>query len=259
MIDDHRGDGVAEVARALTVLERNVGGALVGVYLYGSCVAAGPRPRSDVDLLIVSRVPTVGHARRQLVEQLMAISGRRSSFGPSRPLDVTVVVAEDIRPWRFPPVCDLLFGEWLRDEFESGRIAPAAPRPDLAIVLTALLQDNRRLAGLPAAQVFDPVPEADLRRAVFECLPSLLHNLRGDERNVMLTLARMWVTLATGAVVSKEDAGTWATDRLPVGMAATIGRARSGYLGLVEDDWSACEQEVDALVGHLMGQIDAFR
>ncbi|MDQ0373940.1 aminoglycoside adenylyltransferase domain-containing protein [Cellulomonas humilata] len=47
-------------------------------------------------------------------------------------------------------------------------------------------------------------PVADLRRSIDDSLEPLLDGLVGDERNVVLTLARMVVTLETGAIVSKD-------------------------------------------------------
>jgi hypothetical protein len=46
-------------------------------------------------------------------------------------------------------------------------------------------------------------------------LPSLVADLESDTRNVLLTLARMWTTVATGRIVSKDAAAAWALERLP--------------------------------------------
>lgn len=245
----------AEVPRVLAVLDRTLGDNLVAAYLFGSCVAGGLRPQSDLDLLVAVDRPVVGAARLALVGALLRMSGRHAVFGPSRPLEVSVVVVHEVRPWRFPPRCDLIFGEWLRDDLEAGRIAPSAPSPDLAILLSTLLEHHRLLAGRPAAQVFDPVPAGDLRRAIADCLPSLLGNLRGDERNVILTLARMWVTLATGTIVPKDAAAAWVLARLPAALAPVLELARAAYLGERDDDWSVRGTEVDAFASHAAGAV----
>jgi aminoglycoside 9-adenylyltransferase len=248
-----------EVPRVLDVLHRTLADGVVAAYLYGSACAGSLHPQSDLDLLVVVARPVTGAARKNLVAELLKISGRDAVLGPARPLDVTVVARDEVVPWRFPPRCDLVFGEWLRDAFLAGQIAPAAPRPDLAILLTTLLQHHRVLVGAPAAAVFDPVPAADLRRAVRACLPSLLNDLRGDERNVMLTLARMWVTLATGDILPKDAAAQWVLGRLPAELAAVLALARSAYLGETRDaDWSTRSTQVDLFVHHAVAVIKAL-
>jgi streptomycin 3"-adenylyltransferase len=77
------------------------------------------------------------------------------------------------------------------------------------------LQANHPLFGPPPAEVLDPVPPADLRRAMFDSIPALLGFLDGDEGNVVLTFARIWTTLATGIIRSKDAAADWALPRLP--------------------------------------------
>jgi streptomycin 3"-adenylyltransferase len=58
------------------------------------------------------------------------------------------------------------------------------------------------------------VPHPDLVRATLDAIPDLVADLEGDTRNVLLTLARMWTTTATGAVRSKDHAARWAAERL---------------------------------------------
>lgn len=243
---------------ALTVvdlLERVLEDALVGAYVYGSCLSSGLCPQSDLDILVLVSRPVTGAARIRLVAELLEISGWNAVDSTSRPLDVAVVVTTDVVPWRFPPVCDLIFGEWLRDDLAAQRIAPRSAHPDLAILFTTLLQNSRALFGPPAALVFAPVPSEDLHRAIVACLPSLLDNLKGDERNVILTLARMWVTLATNQILSKDQAAEWVIHRMPTKVSQVLELARAAYLGEETDDWSCNGQEVDAFVRHVVAEI----
>jgi predicted nucleotidyltransferase len=247
----------AEVPRVLGALTRWLADSVQGVYLFGSFAAGGLHPQSDLDILVATTRPLTGAARLGLVAELLAISGRDAVAGPSRPLEVTLVVTSQVVPWRFPPVCDLLFGEWLRDDLAAERIAPPEASPDLAIVLTTLLQHHRVLAGPPASMLFEPVPIADLRRAIAACLPSLLENLKGDERNVILTLARMWVTLATDQILPKDSAAEWVLERLPAELSPVLELARAAYLGERGDDWSTLGAPADAFVQHAVAMIEA--
>ncbi|WP_369406693.1 aminoglycoside adenylyltransferase domain-containing protein [Chromobacterium alticapitis] len=82
-----------------------------------------------------------------------------------------------------------------------------------------------------------------IRRAIADALPALIGALRGDERNVLLTLACMWRTLLTGEFVAKDVAADWAAARLPAGQAAVLAYAREGYLTRGEEDWASRRHE----------------
>ena len=111
---------------------------------------------------------------------------------------MSVVVEGDIKPWRYPPSQEFLYGEWLRDTYELGGAPQPEPAPDLSILITMVLQGDAVLVGPPPAQLLDPVPHDDLIRGAIAGIPELLGDLESDTRNVLLTLARIWTTLQTG-------------------------------------------------------------
>lgn len=246
-----------EALRVLNVLESVIPELIVGAYLHGSLVAGGLRPQSDIDVLVIASEPLSGLQRKALVDEFLKISGRTAVIDPSRPLEVTVVAIGEVVPWRFPPICDLVFGEWLRDALEADRIPPPVPSPDLAIVFSQLLRLNRLLAGEPAERVLDPVPAIDLRRAVAMTLPGIVAGAKGDQRNAILTLARMWVTAATGEIVSKDAAAHWARRFLPAHLAPVLATARAAYLGAIRDDWTTQTAAVEEFVAYAAGRIRA--
>jgi predicted nucleotidyltransferase len=92
---------MAQVDDVVAVVRAVLGDDLVGAYLHGSAVLGQHRPRSDTDVLIVSRRRMTEGERRTLVEGLMDISGRRArTGGPARPIELTIVLQSDVRPWR---------------------------------------------------------------------------------------------------------------------------------------------------------------
>ncbi|HEX5997067.1 MAG TPA: aminoglycoside adenylyltransferase family protein [Jiangellales bacterium] len=214
-----------------------IGPDAVGTYLHGSLVSGGPKPASDVDVLVVSARRMDDQQRRVLVTRLFEISGSRVG---ARPVELTVVVQSEVRPWRFPPVGDFLYGEWLRDELEAGGLPQPAAMPDLALLITMVLAGDHPLTGPPPAQVLDPVPPEDLARACVAGIPGLLGDLHGDTRNVVLTLARIWTTLATGKIRSKDAAADWALPQLPPQHRPVLTYAKELYLNrrYSEESWS---------------------
>lgn len=211
-----------------------LGDAPLAAYLYGSATDGGLRWDSDIDVLGVVGRPLDDAERGLLVQRLMEISGRRARRGPSRSVELTLVAASDVRPWRYPPRMEFQYGDWLRPQFEAGVAPEPADNPDLATLLAMVRQSGRPLMGPPPTEVLEPVPPADLRRALLDSLPDLLADLEID-RNVLLTLARMWYTLETGAFAPKDVAAVWALDRLPAELGAPLAHARGVYLGEAED------------------------
>jgi len=213
-------------------------GAALGTYLFGSAVTTGLRADSDLDILVLASRRTTLPERRRLIRELLGISRSRGDTTGKRHLEVTIVSRPDIRPWRYPPRMDFQYGDWWRTEFESGQTEPwVSPNPDLAIVLTSARADGLALFGPPIEHILDVVPAADLRRASIDVIPELLANLEDDVRNVLLTLARIWFTVETGTLTSKDSAAAWAISRLPEGRGDAIRTARDGYLGEARVGW----------------------
>ncbi|MCH0572179.1 DUF4111 domain-containing protein [Streptomyces sp. MUM 136J] len=240
-----------------------VGGVLrqdaLGIYLHGSAVLGGLRPASDVDVLVVSRRRMDERDRRALLGGLLQISGSRNR---ARPVELTVAVQSEVRPWRYPPTCDFLYGEWLRAEYEAGEVPQPEPMPDLALLITMALTGDRPLTGPPPAQVLDPVPHTDLVRACVTGIPGLLDGLDGDTRNVLLTFARVWTTLATGRIMSKDAAADWVLAQLPPEHRPALEHARHLYLHCPysEENWSAAVRaQVRAHVDRVLAEIDRLR
>jgi predicted nucleotidyltransferase len=238
------------------IVQDVVGDKLIGAYLHGSAVLGGLRPLSDIDVLCVVSESTDQRQRAVLVRRIMAISGSRAALGPARPVELTIVVGDDIRPWRYPPSCDFQYGEWLRDEYEQGTVPAPFDDPGLALLVTMALLGNRPLVGPPPAALLDPVPRQDLDRALVSDVPRLLAEAGTDTTNVLLTLARIWLTLAAGNITSKDVAADWALERLPSERRAALTRARAVYLGHEPDSWDDFQPEVGRLAEELVRAID---
>ena len=243
-------DGVMAAVREV------LGDAVLGGYLFGSAVAAGLRPTSDIDVLVVSARPGSDDAKRRLIGRILPISGRGDPSGAARSVELTIVVQRDVVPWRYPPRLEFQYGDWWRSEFEAGAIAPwESPNPDVALLVEQVLGASEPLFGPPATELLDPVPPADVRRAMLDGIPGLLADLVGDERNVLLTFARIWATLETGRIWPKDQAADWVLARLPAGRGDVLAHASAIYLGEAAEDWGDLLSGVRPLVDHLHAEI----
>ena len=241
MVDDQVQASVDVIGRALE------SGTTLGVFLYGSAIAGGLRPDSDLDLFVVTDRRLAQDEKRRLIDGLLPISGRETRASSWRPIELTVVAQREVRPWRYPPRWELQYGEWLRPEFLAGELEPwPSVNPDLAVLIAMVLGSGRSLVGPPPSELLDPVPRDDLVRAMVDELPQLLGDLESDTRNVLLTLARIWTTVATGAIRSKDAAADWALAQLPAEDRPLLARARDLYLDGGDGEWD----DMDAVKSH---------
>jgi streptomycin 3"-adenylyltransferase len=228
-----------------------LGTEVLGAYLYGSALTGGLRPRSDIDVLVLTRRAATIEEKRRLAEGLLAVGQR------PRPVEVTVVAEPDVKPWRYPPRFDLQFGEWHRAALERAEVEPlaATTNPDVAMLLTMVLQASRPLLGPPAPELLDPVPPEDLTRAMLHGVEEVMPGLADDTRNSVLTLARIWLTVETGEIGPKDRAADWVLERLPEEHREVLARARAIYLGQEDERWDDLRQRVRPYADHVAGEI----
>jgi streptomycin 3"-adenylyltransferase len=255
-----QGDGHALADEVVGILRDVLGASLLGAYLHGSAVLGGLRPTSDLDILAIIDRPTTEDERGTITHRLLEISGRRATRGPARPVELMIVVQSKVRPWPDSPQVEFQYGEWLRDEYEAGRVPAPEDFRDLAVLIDMTLTGNRTLYGPSPETLLDPVPTGDIRRSMVAGVPGLLADLETDTRNVLLTLARILATLSTGEIVPKDAAADLVGHRLPGPARAMLERARLMYLqGLNDDDpgagWAGMEDDVRAAASAIVSEI----
>lgn len=230
-------------------------GTLIAAARYGSAVVGGLRPDSDLDLFGVLDRRLTDEEKQDLVAGLVPISARPARPRTWRPVELTLVVHDEIRPWHYPPRLDFQYGEWLRERLVAGELAPSTPtNPDLAVLVAMVRTTGLPVRGPAPLDLLDPVPRADVTRAMLDELVPLLDDLGADTRNVLLTLARMWSTVVTGEIRGKDAAASWALERLPAVHRPLLERARAAYLGETDDHWhdqASVRSVADALVDRI--------
>lgn len=236
------------IAPVLEHVRREDPGGVLGLYLYGSAVASGLQPDSDVDLMLITRRSLTTDERSGLVTMLLDLSGWRGhtewfpDVAHRRPLELTSLVVSDVQSGQEPPRRDFQYGEWLRDEIVTGRLPQPEDDPDV-VTLVAMARDAHRvLAGPDLRDLLGPVSRGRLQRAILAVIPDVLAEIEGDERNTLLALARSLVTLQTGTIVAKHEAVDLVAPTLGAEDRELLQRARAGYVGETPDVWT---DEVD--------------
>lgn len=235
--DPGKGEIPPEALPALSLLQRRLGDSIVAVYLHGSAVAGGLRKHSDVDLLVIVDTALTASVRAQLAVDLMTISGRYPNDRKGRrPLEVLIVRSSDLSHLPYPARAEFVYGEWLREVLERNVVPEPQISPEFTLLLAQVREEAVSLTGPTITDLIPEIPISAVRRATRDLLPDLLESFEGDERNVLLTLARMWRTVTTGHFVSKNAAADWALSQLSGQAESTLTIARDSYLGSGDDD-----------------------
>lgn len=248
-----------QTSRARAVLEEHLGTTIRAIHLFGSAVCGGLKPFSDVDLLVTVDARPSDTARMALMRGLLSVSAPPGRDPLLRALEVTVLVHADVVPWRYPPRREAQFGEWLREEVEAGHCEDPVADHDLAILLTQARDNSLPLFGVEAAALFDPVPSGDLARALRDTVAqwNAPEDWKGDERNVVLALARIWYTAATGLITSKDAAAAWLLVREQRN-SSVLTQALAAYLGRESDDLACQEAQVAAFISDARRKIEGL-
>lgn len=248
-----------QVRSVIELLQAVLGPDLLALYLHGSAVGAGLRAESDLDLFAIVARSLGREERRAIVAGMLDRSRPSGRPEAVRPLELSMVTAAAVRPWRYPPPLELQYGDWWRRELAAGETPWASADPDLAILVTTVRADGRALVGPGSSALLDPVPAADVVHATRAAIPGLLLDLDADTRNVLLTLARVVVTIETGDIVAKDIAADHLLATMPADLAGALRVARDGYVGRAVDRWDAPTQRAAAraTAAWLVGRIDA--
>ncbi|WP_019546821.1 aminoglycoside adenylyltransferase family protein [Streptomyces sulphureus] len=248
---------MAQLADVVHLVEHVLGPNVLGAYQYGSAVLRGGlRPYSDLDVLVVTGRSLGAEERRALVDGLLGgVSAPPEGQRELRPVELTVVVESDVRPWQYPPRCDFQYGEWCREHYERGEVPQPGSDEDVAVLLAMALAADTALAGPPPRCLLDPVPWRDVRRASLAAVEPLRAEAAEDTRNAVLTLARVHATLSTDRFRSKAEGASWTLGRLPQQYRPILAQALAVYEGEAEEPAAWPAAELDAYVAHMAAEI----
>ncbi len=247
-----------QLKESLELLKIIFGPDLLGVYLFGSSLVGGLQKYSDIDLFVVTNRVTTAEEKTKLIANLLHISGiyMKSS---KLPIEMTIVERAMINPWRYPPHFDFQYGDWLRQSFEKGIIEPwlTYEMPDLALIVTQVLLKHQTLWGLEPAQLLAHVPYHDFMKAMLHDLNRLGSDLGTDTRNVLLTYARIWSTLATNEIRSKPAAADWVVNHLPKEYQPVMKRAKAICIGIESEYWDDIEALIKPCADFMVDKMNA--
>jgi predicted nucleotidyltransferase len=179
---------------------------LVGVYLHGSAVLGGYRAHgSDVDVLAVTAAPVDRAVQAGIANRFISTARR----WPESALEISVITAATAADLGDCPFeVHVVVSD---DEVKTVLGAGADGDPDLILYAEVCRRHGLTVYGPPASQVFGPVPQPRLIRAVRDEVRWGLEH--GHLSYGVLNACRALRFATDGVLCSKLDGGMWMLDR----------------------------------------------
>ena len=242
------------VKRSAEILREN----LAGIYLHGSAAMGCFQPqKSDLDFIVVVSEPPADTVKREYMDMVLALDAE----GPAKGIEMSVVTREACNPFVYPTPFVLHYSrmhrEWyLRDPEEYIRKMNGTDK-DLAAHFTVILNRGRCLFGLPANEVFGPVPEYAYVDSIWEDVSGAKEEITVQPMYLTLNLARVLAYLKEKIVLSKQEGGNWGLQKLPGKYGPLIRAALHEYGG---GTGSVYDPELaEDYAGYMLEQIRAER
>ncbi len=221
-----------QVTQTTAFLIDTLGETLQGIYLYGSYVLGGLKPKSDLDLFVIVNQALSPEIKRILIEQLLVLSGEIDNNQGKRYMEVTIINQSELRKLAFPLHREFQYGEWLREEYSNGYIPENVKDEDLTILLRKVRLNSIALYGKEAIEVLPIISDTVFKKAILASLPNIINEIEDDEVNVILTLCRMYYSVQTGEVISKDKAVDYILPIAPDEFTPLLVQAKAVYLGV---------------------------
>lgn len=220
-----------QVTQTSELLIQVLGKTLQGIYLYGSYVMGGLQHKSDLDLFVIVNQTLSLEIKKILIEQLLVLSGEIDNRQGKRYLEVTIINQSELSNLEFPLYREFQYGEWLREEYIKGYIPETVKDEDLTILLRKVRLNSLTLYGKEATEVIPTISDTIFKKAILASLPNLIKEIEDDEINVILTLCRMYYSIKTGEVISKDKAVDYILPITPDKFKPLVVKAKAFYLG----------------------------
>lgn len=204
---------------------------IMGIYLYGSYVDGGLKHKSDIDIFVVINSNLKQEKKDTLVQGLLSLSGAIDNKENKRYLEVTIINQNEFNNLHFPIHREFQYGEWLRQEYTKGYIPERVIDQDLTILLRKIRNNSITLYGEPANELLPHVSNKEFDKAIRLLLPGLIEELEDDTTNVILTLCRMYYSLKTGQITSKDKAIDYILDYIPDRFKSMLIDTKNSYIG----------------------------
>lgn len=247
----------AQVTLFRQQLETILGTNILGLYLHGSLAMGSFNPNSsDIDLLVVTAQSMTIETKRRIIELLLHMS-----MSPC-PIEISLLIEQQIRPFRQPLPYDLHYSESWREHYRNDLANgqwitwndAQKTDVDLAVHLSVVLHRGICLFGRPIKEVFPVVPSEDYIVSILEDFKEAQDKKTGMPVYFTLNACRIYAYLHDNTILSKDEGGTWALRVLPQEYHPLVKRALDIYRGNRQDG-RFDETTLDGFAAYMAGRI----
>ncbi len=154
---------------------------------------------------------------------------------PAKGLEMSVVTRQVCDPFQYPTPFVLHFSpmhlRWFREDPAGYIQNMKGTDRDLAAHFTILRAYGKALCGPTVADLFGPVPPGDYLDSIWADVEHARQDILDDPIYITLNLCRVLAYVQDGHILSKQDGGQWALNRVPECHHGLIRQALACYAG----------------------------
>jgi len=221
------------VLQILELVDRCLGGDLKGIVLHGSlATGAFHRPKSDVDILVISKEGVTDQLRADLWSGLLRVSDDRPLLGD---IELSIVRSDVAAKPSHPMPYEFRFNETLKDAIRAGQITHDDSATDEDLAPSIVLARGRGIS------LFGPAPGALIGEVAWKDYVTAIQadfDWIVDKENIVetpiygvLNICRILLVLTAGkeCAPDKEEGALWGIENLPSEHLEIIESALEAY------------------------------
>lgn len=205
---------------------------LVGLYVHGSLAfECFNWEKSDIDFLIVTRVPPSLREKERLIEELL----RLDKLCPPKGMEMSLVLEQYCREFLYPTPFELHFSNAHKqkclEDLNGYCLGMNGVDPDLAAHFTVVRKCGITLWGEKVEAVFGPVPKADYLDSIKGDIENAAVEIEENPVYILLNLCRVLAYIRDDTVLSKQQGAAWGLAKLPSKYGKLLHSAAESYRG----------------------------
>lgn len=197
------------------LLENELSGSLVGIYLHGSMAMGCYNPlRSDIDILVLVKEKHSIDTYKKIAKQLIQIEEEQKLH---KGFELSVVLDTYAADFVYPTPFEFHYSLFHKVKYatDENYFCGGFEDPDLAAHFVVTYHRGIVLFGVPINEAFQLIDHKYYIDSIKSDVDSAFEGIIENPIYYVLNLARVLQYLKEAVVSSKKEAGEWALTRLP--------------------------------------------